>query len=91
MDEATSGLDAAIEDAFLRNLRRAATGRTMIMVSHRIAPLTICDRVLVIADGGVKTEGPPSKLLEQMGARPAPRKQAAPPPPPAPPKTKASA
>jgi HlyB family type I secretion system ABC transporter len=80
LDEATSGLDAASEDGFLRNLRRAAMGRTVIIVSHRIAPLTICDRVLVVADGGIKAEGPPSKLLEQVGVQSKPRARPVPEP-----------
>ena len=73
LDEATSGLDAASEEAFLRNLRRAAMGRTVIIISHRIAPLTIADRVLLVVDGGIKAEGPPSKILEQIGAASKPR------------------
>jgi ABC-type bacteriocin/lantibiotic exporter with double-glycine peptidase domain len=64
LDEATSSLDTASEETFLRNLRRVARGRTVIIISHRIAPLTVADRVVVITDGQVTLEGPPSKVLE---------------------------
>ena len=57
LDEATSGLDAATEEALLINLKRASRGRTIVMVTHRLAALAIADRVVLLADGRVEREG----------------------------------
>ena len=45
LDEATSSLDAATEKLLLENLRKM-TDKTVIIVTHRPAALTICDRVI---------------------------------------------
>ena len=63
LDEATSSLDGASEDTFLTNLRRVARGRTVIIISHRVGPLAVADRVISLADGAVIADGPPSKVL----------------------------
>ena len=52
LDEATSALDADTERQLLLNLREL-TDRTVVIVSHRPAALTICDRVLTFAENGV--------------------------------------
>ena len=52
LDEATSALDEATEERLLRNLRRL-TDKTVIIVTHRKAALSICDRVLEFTDGEV--------------------------------------
>lgn len=49
IDEATSSLDAATEKLLLENLRRM-TDKTVIIVTHRPAALTICDRVIDFSD-----------------------------------------
>ncbi|MDF2766135.1 MAG: hypothetical protein K0S81_3129 [Rhodospirillales bacterium] len=63
LDEATSALDPATEEAFLRNLKRAARGRTIVLVTHRIAPLAFCDRVALLVDGEVARIGAPSEIV----------------------------
>ena len=52
LDEATSALDADTEAQLLRNLR-GMTDRTVVIVTHRPAALTICDRVLEFTEKGV--------------------------------------
>ena len=52
LDEATSALDEATERRLLENLRRL-TDRTVVIVTHRKAALSICDRVLQFTDTGV--------------------------------------
>ena len=49
LDEATSALDADTERALLENLR-AMTDRTVVIVTHRPAALTICDRVVAFGE-----------------------------------------
>ncbi len=57
LDEATSALDGATEEALLANLKRASRGRTIVMVTHRLAALAIADRVVFLADGRIEREG----------------------------------
>ena len=52
LDEATSALDAETEKRLLANLR-AMTDKTVVIVTHRPAALTICDRVLEFTENGV--------------------------------------
>ncbi|MEQ9256667.1 MAG: peptidase domain-containing ABC transporter, partial [Alphaproteobacteria bacterium] len=63
LDEATSALDSATEQRLLRALRQAASSRTMIVISHREAPLRQCDRVVVLVDGRIALDGPPEEVL----------------------------
>jgi len=46
---------------------RIASGRTMIIVSHRLASLTECDQILVVDQGKVLDVAPHSVLLERCG------------------------
>ena len=52
LDEATSALDGETERHLLENLRRL-TDKTVVIVTHRPAALTICDRVLEFTENGV--------------------------------------
>lgn len=52
LDEATSALDEKTERRLLHNLR-CLTDKTVVIVTHRKAALSICDRVLTFAEGGV--------------------------------------
>ena len=70
LDEATSALDQAAEAHLLGNLRRAGGGRTVILVTHRPAALAICDRVVVLEQGRVAREGPPSEIAASLLPRP---------------------
>ena len=51
-DESTSSLDETTEAKLLGNLR-ALTDRTVVIVTHRPAALSICDRILRFGEDGV--------------------------------------
>ena len=68
LDEPTSGLDAAAERAVLEALDRAAHGRTVLTVSHRLGLAAAADRVVVLDGGRVAEQGPPGELLAAGGA-----------------------
>jgi ATP-binding cassette subfamily B protein len=68
LDEPTSGLDAASEQAVLDALDRAAEGRTVLVVSHRLGLAARADRVVVLDGGRVVEQGPPAELLAAGGA-----------------------
>ncbi len=53
LDEATSALDEETEKRLLNNLR-SLTDKTVVIVTHRKAVLSICDRVLAFTESGVK-------------------------------------
>ncbi len=66
LDEPTSGLDPgneAVLMALLRDLARA--GRTVVVVTHSVQSLDLCDRVVVLAAGGrLAYFGPPAGAIE---------------------------
>jgi ATP-binding cassette, subfamily B, bacterial len=68
LDEPTSGLDAASEQAVVDALDRAAEGRTVVAVSHRLSLAARADRVVVLDGGRVVEQGPPGDLLAAGGA-----------------------
>lgn len=69
MDEPTSALDSAAEEYLLRNLRRLSGNRTIVMITHRLAPAGIADQVALMADGKVVGIGPPSEAARMMRER----------------------
>ncbi|MGC7965320.1 ATP-binding cassette domain-containing protein, partial [Salmonella enterica] len=58
LDEATSALDPESEALVNANLQRIASGRTMIIVSHRLSSLIRCDQILVLDKGSAIAIGP---------------------------------
>ena len=69
LDEPTSGLDPGYEKAVMLTLRQLADGgRTVIAVTHSMAALDHCDRVLFLAEGGrVAYFGPPASAAAYFG------------------------
>lgn len=69
LDEPTSGLDPGLDKSVMRTLRGLAdSGRTVVVVTHSVANLGLCDRVLLLAPGGkVAYLGPPQQLLGYFG------------------------
>jgi ATP-binding cassette subfamily B protein len=65
LDEATSALDPESEAVVSANLLRIASGRTMVIVSHRLSSLTDCHQILVMEEGQVVDIAPHSELLER--------------------------
>lgn len=64
LDEATSALDPESEALVNANLERIATGRTMVIVSHRLSSLVNCDKILVMDQGEMQAIGSHDQLLE---------------------------
>ena len=63
LDEATSALDPATEEQLLRQLKRNSRNRTIIIITHRLAPLSICDKVALLIDGRVERLGAPADVV----------------------------
>ena len=58
LDEPTSQVDLDSEAQIVEAIDRLARGRTVLTVSHRAGALTASDRVVRVADGGVREAGP---------------------------------
>ena len=65
LDEPTSGLDPGLDKSVMEQMRDLAhDGRTVIVVTHSVANLDTCDRLLVLVPGGkVAFYGPPDEGL----------------------------
>jgi subfamily B ATP-binding cassette protein HlyB/CyaB len=64
-DEATSALDPDSEAIINANLRQMAAGRTVIVISHRLASLADCDQILVMERGKLIDTGRHEDLLQR--------------------------
>jgi len=67
LDEATSALDGASQGAVLGALRELMQGRTALVVTHKLAVMQMCDRVVVMQDGRIAEEGKFEELLARRG------------------------
>src|SRR6266566_7731817 len=68
LDEPTSGLDPGLDKSVMEMMScLAKDGRTVIVVTHSVANLDICDRLLVLVPGGkVAYFGPPQDGLRHF-------------------------
>jgi ABC-type multidrug transport system fused ATPase/permease subunit len=66
MDEATGALDPSSETAVLDGYDRVMAGRTTLLITHRLDLARRAERVVVLHDGRISEDGPPS-ILEAEG------------------------
>ena len=71
LDEPTSGLDPGLDKSVMEMMGGLAKdGRTVIVVTHSVANLDVCDRLLVLVPGGrVAFYGPPAEGLAHFGKK----------------------
>jgi len=69
LDEPTSGLDPGMDRSVMRTLRTLADdSRTVVVVTHNVANLEVCDQLLLLAAGGwVAYFGPPAQAPAYFG------------------------
>ncbi|MFK7940043.1 MAG: ABC transporter ATP-binding protein [Roseovarius sp.] len=67
LDEATSALDQATEERIKRALDRLTTGKTTIVVAHRLSSISDADRIFVLEGGHLVDQGKHDDLLENQG------------------------
>ncbi|MDK1342526.1 ATP-binding cassette domain-containing protein [Streptomyces sp. 378] len=67
LDEATSAVDERREAGIVRELLHAASGRTVLVVAHRMAAVRHADRIVVLDAGRVDAVGEHPDLVEAGG------------------------
>jgi ABC-type transport system involved in cytochrome bd biosynthesis fused ATPase/permease subunit len=67
LDEATSSVDERREADIVRELLNAASGRTVLVVAHRLAAVRHADRIVVLDAGRVDAVGEHTGLVEAGG------------------------
>ena len=67
LDEATSSLDSESEALIQQAIERLMTGRTAIIVAHRLSTVRAMDRILVFDKGRILEDGPHDKLVRREG------------------------
>jgi ATP-binding cassette subfamily B protein len=67
LDEATSSVDPETEYRIRKALKSLISGRTSIVIAHRLSTVRSADRIIVLHRGSVKEEGTHEELLEKRG------------------------
>ena len=67
LDEATSALDVDTEIQVLNNLLESARESTILMTTHRLSSLTQADRIVMLHNGSIDSQGNHQELMELHG------------------------
>jgi ATP-binding cassette subfamily C protein len=67
LDEATASLDSASEAAVQQALAEALSGRTSIVIAHRLSTVRAADMILVVEDGTIVERGTHDQLMARGG------------------------
>jgi subfamily B ATP-binding cassette protein MsbA len=67
LDEATSSLDTESEVLVQQAIERLMTGRTSIVIAHRLSTVQRANKIIVLSDGEIVEEGTHEVLLSKLG------------------------
>ena len=67
-DEPTTGLDAGLEKHFVKSMRVFAKERTLIIVTHRTALVSLTERVVLMDKGQIVTDGLRDAVMQKIAA-----------------------
>jgi ATP-binding cassette subfamily B protein len=65
LDDSTSAVDSATEDEIQKAMRRLASGRTTLLITHRLSQIRTADWVLVLRKGELVDQGEHHELLKR--------------------------
>ncbi|PAU76640.1 type I secretion system permease/ATPase [Halomonas salipaludis] len=66
LDEPSSAMDHASEEALKHKLKDYAQGKTMLLMTHRRSLLSLVERVVVVEAGKVLADGPRDRVMEAL-------------------------
>jgi ABC-type multidrug transport system fused ATPase/permease subunit len=66
LGEATSALDRSTEEGIKEAVKAVCQGKTALLIAHRWSTLADCDTIVVMAQGQVVKQGPPSEILPEL-------------------------
>ncbi|MEJ6982593.1 ABC transporter ATP-binding protein [Pedobacter sp. P351] len=66
-DDCLSAIDTKTEEEILNNLGKNMTGKTSIIIAHRVSTIKNADKILVIEDGKIIEQGNHEMLIEANG------------------------
>jgi subfamily B ATP-binding cassette protein MsbA len=67
LDEATSALDSESEALVQSALQNLISGRTVVVIAHRLSTVRRADRIVVIENGAVADVGSHEELMQKLG------------------------
>ena len=67
LDEATSALDSESEALVQSALQNLMTGRTVVVIAHRLSTVRRADRIVVIENGAIADIGTHEELVQKLG------------------------
>jgi len=67
LDDSLSSVDAETERVILKHLRAVMSGRTAVLISHRVAAIKDADQILVLDQGKIVARGTHEQLLARGG------------------------
>jgi ATP-binding cassette, subfamily B, bacterial MsbA len=67
LDEATSALDSESEALVQVALQNLMTGRTVVVIAHRLSTVRRANRIVVIENGAIADIGPHEELMKKLG------------------------
>ncbi len=68
LDEATSAVDNETEAAIQRSMKQISSGRTTLVIAHRLSTVRDADEIVVLADGKIAERGRHDDLVSKKGA-----------------------
>ncbi|MGB9073409.1 MAG: ABC transporter ATP-binding protein [Terriglobales bacterium] len=67
LDEATSALDSESESLVQSALQNLMTGRTVLVIAHRLSTVRRADRIVVLENGTINDIGAHEELMQKLG------------------------
>jgi ATP-binding cassette subfamily C protein LapB len=66
LDEPSASMDDQTEATFIEALGKWSADRTVVIATHRLKPLEMCNRLIVINEGRIVMDGPKQEILDHL-------------------------